>query len=295
MNIAISILFPYLTLAALIISLFVIRSATLLKVFLALQLVLVFFCGLIEPIGVLALVLFWGLCEAQSRYPTAHPSANFVRILLLLIIALAFANHLIPGFNNPKVINGLQISPRSSTYSMYLNFDKSIAAVLLLLASGLVLKSTTTFNLKTILKTLGLAALAIATLMVLGLSIGYITFDPKFPQIFWLWALNNLLFVCFAEEVIFRGVIQGYLVNIAQKRNWPIFIPIFISALLFGTVLLGHAYGGWAYMGLATLAGIFYGYAYYLTGRLEAAIAVHFSVNLCHFLLFTYPVSATFY
>ncbi len=295
MTISLHILLPYLTLAALIVSLFIIRAQNVLKIFLALQICLVYFWGFINPIGVLCIVLFWGLCECHLRYPTTRASIHFFSVMLIVLVALLFANHLMPGFNNPKVINGIHLTPDSSAYSMYLNFDKTSAAVILFLASGLVLKNTTALSLNTLFKTLGIAVLAIFTLMILALTIGYIHFDPKFPDIFWLWAVNNLLFVCFAEEVLFRGVIQSILIKIALKRNWPVFIPIFVSALLFGTILLGHAYGGLAYISLATLAGVFYGYAYYLTGRLEAAILVHFSVNLTHLLLFTYPVSAVFY
>jgi len=39
---------------------------------------------------------------------------------------------------------------------------------------------------------------------------------------------------------------------------------------------------------LAILAGIGYGAAYHLTGRVEAGIAVHFLRNLSRLVLFTY-------
>ncbi len=42
-------------------------------------------------------------------------------------------------------------------------------------------------------------------------------------------------------------------------------------------------------VGLATIAGLFYGYAYWKTNRLEASILVHFGLNLIHFVAFSYP------
>jgi membrane protease YdiL (CAAX protease family) len=43
------------------------------------------------------------------------------------------------------------------------------------------------------------------------------------------------------------------------------------------------------YVLAATVAGLGYGWAFLRTGRIEAAIAVHFAVNAVHFLLFAYP------
>jgi len=40
------------------------------------------------------------------------------------------------------------------------------------------------------------------------------------------------------------------------------------------------------------VAGIGYGWAYRRTGRIEASILTHFSLNSLHFLLFTYPALA---
>ena len=71
------------------------------------------------------------------------------------------------------------------------------------------------------------------------------------------------------------------------------FISIFISALLFAVTLPGHRQGGLIFLAFVTLAGLFYGYVYHRTKRLEAAIFVHFLVNLTHFLFFSYPMAAT--
>ncbi|MFN5382224.1 MAG: lysostaphin resistance A-like protein [Alphaproteobacteria bacterium] len=45
-----------------------------------------------------------------------------------------------------------------------------------------------------------------------------------------------------------------------------------------------------SYLIVVFIAGLFYGYAYQLTKRIEASILLHFLVNLIHFLFFTYPM-----
>jgi membrane protease YdiL (CAAX protease family) len=56
--------------------------------------------------------------------------------------------------------------------------------------------------------------------------------------------------------------------------------------VLFG---LAHLGGGWSHALAAAVAGLGYGAAYLRTQRIEAAMAVHFSVNALHLLFFTYP------
>ncbi|MFD1791571.1 CPBP family intramembrane glutamic endopeptidase [Ochrobactrum teleogrylli] len=111
-------------------------------------------------------------------------------------------------------------------------------------------------------------------------------FDPKIMPYLGIWAVNNLVFVAFAEEVLFRGMIQGRLLAYSYYRCWHPAFAIAISAVLFGML---HYQGGLSYVALATVAGIFYGMAYYKSGRLISAIAVHFLLNLTHALFFTYP------
>ena len=65
-------------------------------------------------------------------------------------------------------------------------------------------------------------------------------------------------------------------------------IALSITAVLFG---LAHLPGGIDYVMLATVAGIGYGWSYYRTGHIEAAILTHFTLNALHFLLFTYSGS----
>jgi len=293
MTLFINEMLPYVILGVFIIALFIIRSRKLLSLLMGIPILVGFAYGLISPAGLLAIGIFWGLCELHWRNPTPKEWLNFTRLFILVGMALGFVNHLIPGFHNLRVFTDLQVSESSSPFTMYLNFDKAIAAAILAIGGSIILKQTSSFGRKSLAETLKISFLCITLLIPIAVLNGYVALDPKFPDIFWLWALNNLIFVCFAEEVIFRGIIQNYLMQVAQRYRISAFLPILVTSLLFGTLLLGHLHGGVIYMTFAIISGLFYGYAYHVTNRLEAAILVHFIVNLCHFLLFSYPMTAT--
>lgn len=287
-----SMLLPYLTLGLFIAGLFVIPSRRMLAFLLTAQIIFAFHQGIMTPTGVFAITAFWGVCALHWRNPSSKEGLNTIRALFIAAIAIAFASHLVPGFHNVRLFNSIQVSPMAASFTMYLNFDKTVAAVILVMASGLFLKQTTPFGIKAWRETGIIATLCISLLIPLAVLSGYVTFDPKFPEIFWLWAFNNLFFVCFSEEIIFRGIIQTHLLKLTKRWNISPFIPILISALLFAVLLPGHRQGGPVYMAFVTLAGIFYGYAYHRTNRLESAIWVHFLLNLYHFLAFSYPMVA---
>ena len=105
----------------------------------------------------------------------------------------------------------------------------------------------------------------------------------RWPDNAGLFLAANLFLTCVAEEVAFRGVIQGLLArrlgtDLRTMNGW---LPILLAAVLFG---LAHAAGGTPYVALAMLAGLGYGLAYALSGRIEVAILLHFALNALVFL-----------
>jgi hypothetical protein len=126
----------------------------------------------------------------------------------------------------------------------------------------------------------------IALLLALSLAAGYVRFEPKFPAEAAQWAGVNLLFVCVAEEALFRGFIQAQLQRVWEGRAWGPGLALGVAAGLFG---LAHAAGGATYVALATVAGLGYGWIYRRTQRIEASILTHFALNAVHFFAFTYP------
>ncbi|MBO2651209.1 CPBP family intramembrane glutamic endopeptidase [Shewanella algae] len=201
---------------------------------------------------------------------------------LILLSAVALTVHLLPGFDNLKLLDKVQASSGSAPFSMYLNLDKPLSLFLLLLAWPLVAGTPTSLPRRKIIL---LALLFAATPALLGLASlsGAINWDPKLPGWWWLFALNNLLLTCVAEEVLFRGALQQYLV----KRGGAL-LGVTLASVLFG---LAHLAGGWTLVLFAALAGVLYGLVFQLSGRLWLAALCHFCLNFCHLLLFSYPMA----
>ena len=121
--------------------------------------------------------------------------------------------------------------------------------------------------------------------MLLAVFLGFVRFDPKLPNSLPLWIITNLLFDCVAEEALFRGFIQRNLSIRMRKIVYGDYLAIICTSILFGLI---HYPGGIKYMLLATVAGIGYGWIFDRTKRIESSIVAHFSLNLVHFIFFTY-------
>lgn len=245
---------------------------------------LAFYTQILELAGFagLALTFAGGFIYSSERFPLW---ARRLGGTLAFIIAVMLMTHLWPGFNNALVLNQVQFSEKSAPFKMYMNFDKVCAGLILFyfLVRG---PNKLLFKLRD-LKTVGLTWLALVfAITPIGLAIGYIAMDVKWPTQSLIWMINNFFFVCFAEEVLFRGVIQDKLSQLRYKNLPPHLVALVVSSLLFG---LAHYKGGIAYIALSTFAGLFYGFAFYRAQKLLASICVHFSLNLFHFVFLTYP------
>jgi membrane protease YdiL (CAAX protease family) len=236
----------------------------------------------IQPIGLIWILLaginIWIASDAAfSRW------LRWTAMGIFLFMAIALSNHVLPGFNNLIVFDKIQFSSDSAPFTMYLNFDKTVVGIFIYI---FLLKKpeSVSWQKKDSFFTIKTFAILVAFMLPVALATHYVRIDPKLPPQTWLWALNNLFFVCVAEESLFRGLIQGGLTNLAFSRwRW---LPLVLSSLLFG---LDHYEGGLPYILLAALAGVFYGYTYWKTDKIQSSILVHFGLNLTHFLLFSYP------
>ncbi len=113
--------------------------------------------------------------------------------------------------------------------------------------------------------------------LVIGLSTKFLAINP---QLSWPKVLGTPLgiffFIAVPEEFLFRGLIQGFFL---EKWRRPV-LAVLATAVLFG-VSHWHNPGlpDLRYIGLATLAGIFYGTCYHRTESLAAAALLHASVD----------------
>ena len=230
------------------------------------------------PILALA-ALCWLACTTDRRVLALVSTACAV------VLALAMALHVVPGFHNPRLYYGVRFSDDSTAFTSYLNFDKASAGLFLLAAFSR--RISTRRDAGTTLARTAVASLSTAcVVLAIAYLLGSIAFAPKLPPLWAAFLAANLLFTCVAEEAFFRGFLQE---RIAQLRGESIVLAVVAvvsSAALFGLVHLG---AGPAQASLAGIAGLGYALAYQWTRRIEAAIAAHFVLNAAHFIFFTYP------
>lgn len=238
--------------------------------------------AVLSPLAVLELALF---CLAAYLASAARRNLRLLSGVAAAILALALALHKLPGFNNPILLFQLRLSADSAPFTQYANFDKG-AAGLVLLAFLCARASSAADWRKLLRQTWPIALVAVIAVLGLATAIGYVKPDFKISQATALFLSTNLFFTVVAEEAFFRGLLQDRLaLSLARFRYGPL-LAVVCSALLFGAA---HIAGGGTYVLLATVAGLAYAYAYYVTQRIEAAIIVHFAVNAVHFIGFTYP------
>jgi uncharacterized protein len=206
--------------------------------------------------------------------------------ILFVLLAVALALHVVPGFHNLQVIEPVRFTPDAVPFTMYLNLDKPLAGYWLLLVwPALALRRDGSRGL---LRGVGIGAVTAAVCLGLGVALGAATYAPKWPDLGWLWALNNLLLVCMTEEAVFRGYLQESLSRRFHESRYEDVLAIGVASILFGAA---HFAGGAVLIALSTIAGVGYGLAYRI-GGLQAAVLAHFGLNLAHFTLFTYPMLA---
>ncbi|AVP92008.1 CPBP family intramembrane glutamic endopeptidase [Aeromonas rivipollensis] len=228
---------------------------------------------------VAALVSLAGLLLAW-RTPGLPQPWRGVALTLVLLWAMALTLHLVPGFDNLKVLDRVQAGPASVPFTLYLNLDKPLIFFGLLLAWPALLGLGGTMR----WRPLALLILPLAALLITAWQLGALKPDVGLPHWWWLFAFNNLVFTCVAEEALFRGFIQQGVAS--RSKPW---LGLLVASLLFGSA---HLAGGPLLVLFAALAGACYGLAFQLSGRLSVAILLHFLFNFAHLALFTYPLAS---
>ncbi|MFY7842973.1 MAG: CPBP family intramembrane glutamic endopeptidase [Rhabdochlamydiaceae bacterium] len=242
---------------------------------LACSLISFFFEGSINFTGAFLLLAFY-------LYSLWHFKQNtLISFLFLIGMVSTFILHLLPGFSNFLLFDQMQMSITSKPFTSYVNADKIFISLIIFLNSPLQ-KTEKPIDLKAFKTTLFYLSITVFVLLSPAFLTHYIKFDLKYPPHFMIWALNNLFFVCFSEEVVFRGLLQKRLKELIPKK----LVFISLSSLLFG---LYHYDKGLVMIVLSFLAGIFYGLTYDKTQRLTCSMLVHFGLNLIHLICFTYP------
>ena len=120
----------------------------------------------------------------------------------------------------------------------------------------------------------------------LGIALNFIHFRPQAVSIpaFVGQFLGIYLTIAIPEELLFRGVLQNFLVKSIRGTRHGLY-GLVIASVVFGLSHLHHApVPNWRYAIVATLAGLFYGNAYRTRQRLCASALTHALVDtMWHF------------
>lgn len=239
--------------------------------------------GFMDWRGIPVAVALWAVAELYQR--TANRPLRLTYGGVALVLAAALATHRLPGFAPFVVADGVRLSLASAEMSPKANFDKALAGVVLL--ACFCSPARTLAEWRRAIGT-GLLLGTATAVVVIGLAVAAdaVHYDPKLPPITLAWMASNLVLTCIFEEALFRGVVQDRLSRRLAGHRRLAWLPLFAASVLFG---FAHAAGGPVVIIVAVLAGLGYGLAYALTGRVEASIVAHFTLNAIHFLGFTYP------
>lgn len=233
----------------------------------------------IIPIIAIAYTLYYGQKEDAITY------RRVLAGVAVIFLSYGLGAHVFYAFHNIKVLSNVLISKDGMPFTMYLNIDKAVVGLFILAFTQHLLQSKEEW-LGLCKKTLPMALKCIAAIIFLALLSGKVHLDPKLPECSAIWLINNLLFVCVAEEGFFRGFIQKNIALVFTNWRWGNWLAIMIASLLFG---VAHYAGGFAYNLFGIIAGLGYGWIYQKTNQIEASILTHFGLNAIHFFFFTYP------
>jgi uncharacterized protein len=251
---------------------------------LAVAIVLGYAAGVLHGPAILWIVAFAGICFGYGRTQTRVSKG--VAAAGIVLLALALGMHVLPGFRNFLLLEDIVLTPRAAPYTMYLNFDKTLVGICILGLCGQPLLTSAAGWSRALRSAAPILVLNIVVVAALAVALGYLTWQPKWTPLLWVWATSNLFFTCLSEEAFFRGFIQRGLEAALQGRPYAAGVAITVSAVLFG---LAHIAGGVTYAALGIVAGFGYALVYHRTKSIEMAMLAHFTLNATHFLLFTYP------
>jgi membrane protease YdiL (CAAX protease family) len=238
--------------------------------------------GIVSSAGLAAAGALALACVLAER---RHGFVRLAAHVMMLATTAALLLHVVPGFDNPRVLHDVVLTPGALPYTKYLNYDKGLAGLLLL---GLYAPALTRRD-EGLRHATGFAwrfAVMTAAIMALSLAAGYVRWEPKLPSWWPVWAWSMAVLTALAEEVVFRGLLQSWAAEWLGGTPRAGRLAVVIAAALFG---LAHAAGGPLYVALATAAGVGYGWIFLRTRSIAAAIAAHAGLNTVHLVFFTYP------
>lgn len=242
---------------------------------------------IVDIITVEALLITLSFLLASTIYYKVNTRV-YIKIILwfiILIAAFALGSNWIDGFHRWKIISDEIISKDAIPYSLNLYFDTILASMgILIFACN---PSRKLIYYKYILIKIFPFSVMVMSVLFFGVIFFHIVkIDLKVPNFWLIWLMSNLLITCVTEETIFRLFMQGTLSRVLATYKFRAVISILIPAVFHAAYYMPVPMT--SYMTLMAMSCC-YGYAYYITKRIEASILMHLFMNSVHFFVFTYP------
>ena len=241
----------------------------------------------LSPLGMFILIIYAGIA-LTIKWIAKAPTKVLLQIVFA-VLSLMLIMHLLPGFNNYRILNQVVIKPGCVPYTFYLNFDKPFVGILILGLLHPLLRSKNAWLLA-IKRAFPLFLLEIIVLFLFSTAIHLIRFQPSTPPFLIYWLFANLFFVSMPEEAFARGLLLRFFIKLTDSSALHWVANVGIAFLLTGL----HYYFSMQlpYAILVFLANLFYGWIYMRSESIEMAILSHYLINTIHLLFFSYPFLA---
>ena len=276
--------FPYFFIFFAIYSFWLLDNKILTIILTAIAIALLFIIELVSLESIAFFGLFTAGCYLYFNKPI-HKIGKLVAWIVVFTTGYMMLKHMIPGVHNWRLVDNEEVSHNAYNYSLWMNLDTALVGLIIFICGVEPIK-----RFKELKDALWSAkyvfASAIVTIVAIALLLGVVEPDTKLPSLWLLWILTNLTIVCVAEEAFHRFFVLNSIQNAVTDKRISAPIALVVSTTIF---TLMHN-GPLNYLIVVFIAGLFYGYTYQLTKRIETSIILHFLVNLIHFMFFTYPM-----
>ena len=230
-------------------------------------------------LSILFLFIFLNWLQSKINYQWG----KYILTFAIFTLGLLFFFHML-GFHNIKC-NSIQFSSNTVSEISYFNFDKILPSLILLYFY----KDKFIVSFGLFKSTFQISLIFISFIISISLALHFVAFDFKVNESILLWAIRNFFAVALCEEMLFRGYLQKSLISMFSS-----FLSLrtsSLSGLILASILFSclHYRSGYEMMALASFAGIFYGIVYIKTGHIFYSTLAHFTLNLTHFIFFSYP------
>ncbi len=203
--------------------------------------------------------------------------STVLRIILLMLVFWALFSEDYEG----KILRfsgQLEILKTHQQFIINLNFEKILAAILLA-AYQLNPQFSLKYWKKVFASGWSILFLVYIALLLPLIILLHILMDLNISNIHLATLLLNAFLVSFAEEVLFRGILQNWLTQIVRIKIGPSasWIAILLVSIIYG---LFHAKFGIFIIFFSCFVGGAYGYIYRKSGKIEVPILMHFAISL---------------